>query len=213
MTGPFVLWGEPGSGSFMVEAVLAMAGADVELVDISLQAHAQRGSDYLALNPAGRIPALRLPEGVLLTESVAILLHLAERFPALALLPPAASVERAKTLRAMLFAATELYPAVTRSDYPERLTADGRDVEVLREQAGMDLHERLRVAERELVTGPWVLGEVFSLADIYLACLSRWVGDATWRSRQTPKVEAVAAAVAALPKVAPVWRRHFARDA
>jgi len=130
----------------------------------------------------------------------------------LGLLPPVASIERAKALRAILFAATELYPAVTRSDYPERLTADGREAQALREQAGLDLHERLRIAERELVAGPWGLGETCSLADIYLACLSRWIGDAAWRGRETPKVEALAAGVAALPAVAPVWQRHFVRQ-
>jgi GST-like protein len=212
MADRFVLWGEPGSGSFSVEAVLAMAGAAVELVDLDLRADAQREPAFLAINPAGRVPALRLPEGEVLTESVAILLHLAERFPRLGLAPPAGSLAKARLLRLLLFLAAEIYPVITLEDFPERATPDGREAAAVREQALAQLEARWPIAEAHLVAGPWALGDALSLADLALAGMSRWSIRPEWRAARLPKIEAIAGAVAALPGVAPVWRRHFLKS-
>jgi len=77
----YTLWGEPDSGSFMVEAALAEAGQDVHLIDIDLTKDEQHTAQYLAINPLGKIPALRFNDGTTIVQSAAILLALSEEHP------------------------------------------------------------------------------------------------------------------------------------
>ena len=84
----YTLWGEPNSGSFMVEAALAEAKQPVELVDLDLTKDEHRAADYLEVSPLGKVPALRFPDGNVMTESAAILLALDEAHPDAGLMPP-----------------------------------------------------------------------------------------------------------------------------
>ena len=125
----YTIYGMLRSGAFSTEAALAEAGADYTFENISLDKNEQKGAAYLALNPSGKIPALRLPEGAVVTESLAILLIVAERFPEAQLLPPERSAARAQALRWLAFMACEIYPFVEISDYPERFVAAGEQAD------------------------------------------------------------------------------------
>ena len=96
------IYGDLRTGVFAVEAALAEAGADYAFERISLRDQAQKSPAFLAINPAGKVPALRWADGTLLTELVAILLAIAERFPQAALLPPPASDARAQAFAGSL---------------------------------------------------------------------------------------------------------------
>ena len=204
----FVLYGDRGSGAFSVEAALAEAGADYEFRTVSLKNNEQRTPDFLAINPSGKMPALQLPEGGIVTESLAILVMIAERFPDAHLLPPQASFARAQVLRWLAFMATELYPMVEIVDYPARFVPEGAESDALRERAREKLRQRFLIIE-QAVSGPWLLAEGFSAADIYAAMFSRWDIGAEFRAANLPKVVALANAVAARPRIAPIWQRHF----
>ena len=65
----YTIFGDKGSGAFSAEAVLAEAGAPYEFHFVSLEKNEQRKPEFLAINPSGKIPALRLPEGEVITES------------------------------------------------------------------------------------------------------------------------------------------------
>jgi len=207
----FTLYGEPDSGSFTPEAMLALVQAPVRLIDLDLTKLDQRKPDFLAINPVGRIPALVTPEGVLLTESVAIILHLAERFADAGFLPPVGSVARAQAYRVMMMVASEVYPAVTREDYPERFTPTGEAAEAIRTQAVTDLQATWSLIERVAVTGPFVLGDTFCACDLYVVGISRFILEPAWRAAHVPKIEAIARHVAAHPRLGPVYRRHFGK--
>lgn len=204
----FVLYGDRGSGAFSVEAALAETGAPYEFRTISLKHNEQRSPDFLAINPSGKMPALKLLEGGIVTESLAILVTIAERFPNARLLPPQGSFARAQALRWLAFMATELYPMVEIVDYPSRFAPEGSESDALRERAREKLRERILIIE-QAVAGPWLLGDEFSVADIYAAMFSRWDIGAEYREANLPKVVALANAVAARPRIAPVWQRHF----
>jgi GST-like protein len=208
----FVLYGDKGSGAFSVEAALAEAGADYKFRTVSLKDNAQRAPEFLGINPSGKMPALQLPEGGIVTESLAILVMIAERFPDAKLLPPPASFARAQGLRWLAFMATELYPMVEIVDYPERFAPKGGESDALRERAREKLRERILILERAMA-GPWLLPEGFSVADIYAAMFSRWDIGAKFRDSNLPKLGAIANAVAARPRIAPIWQRHFTRSA
>jgi glutathione S-transferase len=204
----FVLYGDKGSGAFAVEAALAEAGAPYEFRTVSLKENAQRAPEFLAINPSGKMPALELPEGGIVTESLAILVTLAERFADARLLPPQVSFARAQGLRWLAFMATQLYPMVEIVDYPARFVPEGAESDALRERAREKLRERILIIEKA-VQGPWLLGEDFSVVDIYAAMFSRWDIGSSYRHENLPTICAIADAVAARPKIAPIWQRHF----
>jgi GST-like protein len=208
----YVLHGDTGSGSAMVEMALAEAGQPVALRDVPLQGDHQLRADYRAINPLGRLPTLVLPDGTVLTESLAILLSIADLHPAAALLPPPGP-ERATALRWMAVMAAEAYPHVTRWDYPRRFSADPAHAPAIKDAALAMFREVLRVIEAEAglagdAAAPFLLGARFSLADIPLAVMSRWCGGRAWSPAHLPRIEALARAVAARPAIAPIWARH-----
>ena len=204
----FTLYGDLGSGAFSAEAALAQAGAPYTFELVSLEKNEQRAPAFLAINPSGKIPALRLSEGEMVTESAAILLTLADNFPQARLLPPQGSPERAQAYRWLAFMASEIYPMVEIADYPERFVPDGAAAESLRVKVRDRIRERLMIIERR-IAGPFLLAQGFSLLDIYAAMFSRWGHEPDWRMRNLPRLMALADAVSERPAIAPVWERHF----
>jgi GST-like protein len=205
----YTLHGDRRSGSAAVEMALAEIGAPVALRVVPLERDAQLAPDYLRMNPMGRVPALVLPDGTLVTESLAILLTLCDRHPEAGLLPPPGDPARAVALRWMALAAGEFYPHVTRNDYPERFSADPAHSPAIRARAVEMGRAVWRLIEEHAAPEPFVLGARFSVADCYLAVLSRWMDGEAWMPAHCPRVERLARSVAARPAVAPVWRRHF----
>ncbi|HEX3666725.1 MAG TPA: glutathione S-transferase family protein [Rhizomicrobium sp.] len=204
----WVIYGDKGSGAFAAAAALAEAGAGVEFREISLQRNEQRSAEFLVINPAGKIPALQLPEGGVITETLAMLLVIAERYPEAALLPPVGSAARAQGLRWLAFMASEIYPVVEIEDYPSRFVPEGAESERLREKARDRIRERLLILE-SAVAGPWILAEGFSACDIYAAMFSRWSATHGWRDEHIPKLCALMRKLAERPQLAPVWQKFF----
>lgn len=202
-----VLYGARGSGSAIVEMACAEVGVAVEIHDLDLRADEQRGDAYAAINPHAKLPTLDLG-GERLTETAAILLTLDERNPSAGLLPPSGSRARARASRLLLFMATELYPIIEIVDYPERFSPEPATLEAVRERAKHIWRSRWATVEAA-VAGPYSLEHGFSAVDLYAAVLSRWDMSAQWRAENLPRVDALAAAVAKRPAVAPVWARHF----
>ena len=206
----YTVFGDKGSGAFSAEAVLAEAGAPYEFYPVSLERHEQRMPEFLAINPSGKIPALRLPEGDIVTESAAILLTLADHFPQARLLPPGGGSERARAYRWLAFMAGEIYPMVEIVDYPERFIAEARAADKLREAARDRVRERILLIERA-AAGPFILQSGFSLLDIYAAMFTRWSIGRQWREANIPRLNTLAETVSRRPAIAPVWARHFNR--
>ncbi len=206
----YVVFGDLRSGAFTAEAALAEAGAPYEFREVSLERNEQLAPDFLALNPSGKMPALRLPEGDIVTESLAIQLVIAERHPEASLLPPAGSAERAQAYRWLAFMASEIYPMVEIVDYPARFAPDGEQADALKTKARDRIRARMLILEKT-VAGPWLLPGGFSTADIYAAMFSRWSVGREWRDANCPKLVGIAKALSERPRIAPVWKRHFSK--
>ncbi len=205
----YVLYGANGSGSSVVETTLAEIGVDFEVRVVDARNGEHRQAAYAAINPQRKLPTLLTPAGETLTESSAILVTLAERHPEANLLPMAASPGRAVALRWLMFVATELYPVVEIMDHPERFAPDEASRAGVRELALAKWRDRWQVVEGALGEGPYLLGAQFCVTDIYLAALSRWDLDPQWRREHLPKLQRLAETLAARPKIAPIWPRHF----
>ncbi|WP_144186052.1 glutathione S-transferase family protein [Elioraea rosea] len=203
----YVLYGDRRCGNAIVELLLAAADAEVELRRVPLEGDGQLAPGYRAVNPMGRLPALILPDGTLVTESLACALVVAERHQEAGLMPPIGSAERATALRWMTVLAAELYPAITRWDYPARFADDPAGVA---DRARDDSRRIWRLIETSIAPAPFATGPRFSALDAQIAVMSRWSnGPASWVDAHCPKVAAVTHAVATHPKAGPAYIRHF----
>src|SRR3954453_7424431 len=105
------LYFSPLACSLATRIALYEAGADARFTQVNTRTkRGVDGSNFLAVNPMGQVPALETDEGVL-TESAAVLQYVAERYPAANLAPPA-GIQRARLQRWLSFIATELHKAV-----------------------------------------------------------------------------------------------------
>ena len=120
----YTLYGDPDSGSFTPEALFALLGVPVDLRSIDLEKFEQTEDPYKAVNPMGKVPALVLEDGTLVTESVAVLLAIDERHRAAGLLPEIGTSERAWALRWLMFISNNIYEAIGRIDFPGRYTSN-----------------------------------------------------------------------------------------
>ena len=111
---PYTLYYSPGACSISPHITLREAGLPFELVKVDLRAKKLAdGSDYLAVNPKGYVPALRLPDGQLMTEGAEMIQFLADQVPEKKLAPPLGTTERYQFMEVLHFIATELHKATS----------------------------------------------------------------------------------------------------
>ena len=167
----YKLYGRQGSGSFAVQVALEEIGVPFERVWIAREPEAV--ARFREINPTGKVPALELPDGTLMFESAAILVHLSLAHPNAGLAPPTGTSEHALFLQWMTFMSANAYEAVLRVYYSERFSTRGAlDAEPIREQGTRDFLAHLELVTRSLK--PYVLGGRYSIADVYLYMLASW---------------------------------------
>jgi glutathione S-transferase len=187
---PLRLYWRPGSSSAAPHAALAEIGVAYELVRVERD-QAQSDPAYLALNPLGVVPTL-VDGDVVITESAAILLYLADRYPDANLLPP----ERAEFYRWLIFMTNTLQTTLLRFLYPERYGADG-----VREIAAADAAQHFDLIEDELEGREWLAGDHRTAADLFLFMLTRWGRRLEPDSWSRPNIRAHFLRTLALPGV------------
>ena len=172
----------PGSAAMAPHAALAEIGVDYELARVERDEAGRSPAEYLALNPSGRVPTLEDGE-LVLTESAAILLHLADSYPEARLAPPVG--ERAQLYRWLVFLTNTVQTALLRYLYPERY-GDG-DVRAV---AAAELQQLFDRIDGELAGRDWLVGSERSVADLFLFMLTRWGRHLDPQAWQRPNVRA-----------------------
>ncbi|HLY53898.1 MAG TPA: glutathione S-transferase family protein [Steroidobacteraceae bacterium] len=169
--GSYTLYGRSGAGSLAPQIVLEEIGARYEIVWVPKSA--PQIEALRRINPAGKIPALVLPGGSVVTESAAILIHLTHAHPEAGLAPRAGTAAHARFLQWMVFLSANVYETALRYYYAERYSTDGgAAAPAIQAQAVKDYAAQLERLHGEL--SPYLLGDDLSAADAYLHMLAGW---------------------------------------
>ncbi len=166
-TPQIVLYHSPNTRSSAVRILLDELGAPHQLHVLDMKAGEQRQPAYLAVNPMGKVPAIT-DNGALITEQVAIMIHLADRFPAARLSPALDDPLRGPYLRWMVYYAACLEPAVVdhaskREPAPVGMSPYGHYDTVM------------ATLIAQLARGPFILGARFSAADVLWGSAMSWM--------------------------------------
>jgi len=157
----------PQSRSAGVRILVEELGADHDLVALDLQAGQQREPAYLAINPMGKVPALRHGEA-LITEQAAVYQYLAELYPEHGLVPPVGDAQRGPFLHWMVFYGSCFEPAVV--DRALKRDSGGRSMSPYGDYASV-----MQALIQQLAPGPWLLGERFTVADVLWGSALGWM--------------------------------------
>lgn len=204
----YKLYESINSGSSAVEAALEEAGAAYETVLTSTSEKKHLTEAYRAINPRQQVPALTLPDGTIMTEGTAMMLHLADAFPDAGLAPKPGSSARAQHDRWLVFMAVNIYEGELRKTYPARYSDDPAGGDLVFSNATTYVNRHYLILEEAIGGGPYFFGETLTMVDLYLWMLSYWI-DGAWLKANCPKVVALVERVRARPKVVPVHVKHF----
>ncbi|HUF81820.1 MAG TPA: glutathione transferase GstA [Burkholderiales bacterium] len=161
------LYYSPGACSLSVHIVLREGKFkfDIEKVDLAAK-KTESGEDYLAVNPKGYVPALKLDDGAVLTEANVILQYLADQKPRRGLAPKPRTPERYKLMEWLTFTSSEIHKALGDFFNP-RMTPEWREARLER------LNKRFDFLEKALGGNEYLMGE-FTIADAYLFNVLNW---------------------------------------
>lgn len=189
------LFYKPGACSLAPHIILRETGKafTLEAVDLMTKRLGD-GSDYLAINPKGQVPALQLDDGTLITEAVVIMQYLADSVPQKNLLAASGELSRYKTLEWLNYIATELHKGFTplfRPDTPDEYKPTVRGL----------LEKKLSFVNGELSSREFIAGDHFTIADAYLYNVLRWARAIKLEMGSLSNIDAFMARVAARESV------------
>ena len=164
------------------------AAAPYELVKLHLASGEHRRPEYLAINPKARVPALITEEGVL-TETPALLAYVAQRFPQAAL-APRDPFQFARVQELNSYLASTVHVAHAHRMRGERWADDPQAVLAMKKKVPANVAACFELIERDLLRGPWVMGETYTICDPYLFTLARWLEADGVDLARLPKVRA-----------------------
>ena len=190
------LYAAPNACSISPHITLRELGLSFELERVDLRTKVTgTGQNYLAINPKGYVPALRLDDGLVLTEGAIMVQYLADAHPDRKLAPPLGSDARWRLMELMHFTGTELHKAMSPFYNPKAT-----------DEFKASLHERMALRwaqfERMIGEGPWAFGQNFSVLDPYAFYVMRaWQGTVKASLTQWPRLLAYFERMLARPTV------------
>jgi len=171
------------------------AGIPIQPIQVDLKTKkTASGSDYLAVNPQGYVPALELDNGEVLTEGPAITQYLADLKPEAGLAPANGTLARVRVQAALNYVATELH----RSYGPLFSPTTPREI---REQQHAYLRRRYGTLDKQLAGRKYLFGDEFTIADAYLFVVTGWAAGVKLDLSDYANLQAFQKTVAARPAV------------
>lgn len=210
MEKPFTIFSALGSGGVPVEAAMSLIGLPYEVIEAPTWEGEAQQAKVAGVNPLRQIPALITPQGETITESAAILIWLADRYPQARLAPAIDAPARAQFLRWMTFIPASIYSLFWISDEPSRLAGPDEDLQARIKAA---IKERIvdcwRMMESQITPGRYLLGDEMTVLDLYVTVLSRWGPRRARFYEAAPRMSEVVRRVDADPRLTAFWERRF----
>jgi glutathione S-transferase len=156
--------------------VLEEVGADYATERIEFARNQQRSAEYLKVNPKGRVPALVTDRGIL-TETPAMLVYVAQSFPKATLAPtddPFLFAE-IQSFNAYLCSHLHVAHAHRMRGYRWVEPDDDHSIAAMQRKVPQSVGDSFALIEREMLRGPWVMGERYTICDPYLFTLAQWL--------------------------------------
>lgn len=204
------LYGTRGSGSAAIEVALRACDLPYRLVRASSWEPDSAVEELERANPLRQIPTLVLPDGTVLSESAAILIHLGLEHPGGKLLPAKPSA-RAQAIRGLVFIAANCYAAISIIDYPARWTTASTKPaqERVRQGTRRRLHRNWEIFADTFAAQPYLSGAVPGALDYLAAVVSKWSGTRAYLAEHRPRFLKTLKLIEAHERVAPVFREHW----
>ena len=164
------------SCSLATHIVLEEVGADYSTVRIDFASGQQRSPEYLEVNPKGRVPALATDRGIL-TETPAMLAFVAQSFPAAKLAPMDDPFTFAEIQAFNSYLCSSLHVAHAHRMRGHRWVDadDAAAIAAMQRKAPESVGAGFDLIERDMLKGPWVMGEQYTICDPYLFTLAQWL--------------------------------------
>jgi glutathione S-transferase len=162
----------PRNASWAPHLVLAEMGVEFELVLVDRKSNEQKSSEYLTLNPTGRIPTL-IDNDLVIFESAAICLHLCEKHPESGLIPKLDSPLCTKFYQWLLYLNSTVQPELMIYFYPQKHTL-GDDVKSIVKAQELRVTEMFSLLDKELAGKIFLVGSSLTVCDYFLFMLCHW---------------------------------------
>jgi glutathione S-transferase len=184
----FKLYTAPGTCALASHIALEEAGADYTAERLNFKNGQQTTPAYLSINPKGRVPALVTDHGTL-TETPAILAFVASSFPKAKLVPDDAfAFAQAQSFNSYLCSTVHINHAHKLRGY--RWAGDETSFADMKRKVPETMAASFALIERDMLKGPWVMGEQFTICDPYLYTISGWLEGDGVDLAKLPKVAA-----------------------
>jgi len=166
------------TAAFGPQAMLEEIGVEHEIVPVDIYKDEHLTPEYLAMNPAGKVPALAIPDGPVMHEAAAIMLYLAEKHGRTDLAPAVDDPIRGEFLSIYFYLTSVVQNAHKQFYYPHRFTTDQANTDAVKNQARLNITEEWKVIEKRLnAGGPFVFGDRYTLCDMFAVMLITWNPD------------------------------------
>ena len=164
------------------------------------------------VNPLRQVPALVLPSGEVITESAAILIHLADLHPQARLAPGPGDPKRAQYLRWMTYVSAAIYGLVWIIDDPTRIVAGKEHAQPVIDRINDRRADCWRMMDEQIAPGRYILGDELSVLDLYVAVVSRFAPRRARFYRSAPRMAEIVRRVDADPRLKQFWAKRFPFD-
>ena len=167
------LYYAPGACSMASHITLEETGAPYEVQALQFAKAEQKGESYLKINPRGKVPALSVDGGTVITENTAILTYLAKRYPEKKLFPTD-PIGEARCISTMAWLSNTVHPCFTHIGRPERFSEDATTHASIKEAGRKAFWVNLQEIDGLIDGNPWILGTQFTTCDPYALVFYGW---------------------------------------
>ena len=201
------LYYTPMTCALSVHIALEESGADYETQKINFANNEQRSPEFLAINPKGRVPVLVTDQGTL-TETPAMLAYIAQKFPAAKLAPLDDLFKFAEVQSVNSYLCSTVHVAHAHRVRGIRWADDEQAHESMKKKAPQNMADSCKLIEEQILKGPYIMGNDFSISDIYLNTICRWLASDNVEISDYPNLNAHFQLVSERPAVKKIIALH-----